>query len=240
MSEGPSEPNALRRDLFGIHLRQDELAQKLGGGIPKGSTVLIEGVEGSGRSVICQRLLYGLLSNGHTATYVSTELTMRDFIDQMYSLDYKVDRYLMSGAFQYFPVYPLLGRSRSRSGFLDKLTSSPQLYSRDVLFIDSLSTLTKDGLTEESCTALMGFLKKQTKLDKTIVMTIDEACRPAEPLRQAADIYMSIKMKPSGQGIVRMINVLRYQRAKRKIDDTMKIRIEPGIGLVIEITEVSG
>lgn len=240
MSEGSIGSQVLRQDLFGIHLKQDELSLKLGGGIPKGSTVLIEGVEGSGRSVLCQRLLYGILSNGHTATYVSTELTIRDFIDQMYSLDYKIGQYLIRGELQYFPVYPLLGRSRSRTDFLDKLISSPQLYSKDILFIDSLSTLTKDSLTNENCVGLMGFLKKQTKLNKTIVMTVDEACKSAEPLRQAADIYLSIKMKQSSQGIIRLVNVLRYQRAKHRIDDTMRIRIEPGIGLVIEITEVSG
>jgi archaellum biogenesis ATPase FlaH len=71
-------------------------------------------------------------------------------------------------------------------------------------------------------------------------MTADETCRAVEPLRQASDVYLSIKMKPSSQGMVRQVNVLRYQRAKRKVDDQMKIRIEPGIGLVIEISEVSG
>lgn len=240
MGEGTMGLKGPRADLFGIHLGQDELAVKLGGGIPKGSTVLIEGPEGSGRSVLCQRLLYGFLANNHTATYVSTELTLRDFIDQMYSLDYKIDRHIMSGSLQYFPVYPLIGKSIPRTNFLEKLIGSPKLYEKDILFVDSLSTLTKDSLSETSCIQLMGFLKKQMKLDKTIVMTIEEGCRAADPLRQASDIYMSLGMKASGQGIVRSIQVKRYQRAKNRLDDTMKFRIEPGIGLVIEITEVSG
>ena len=240
MSGALLEAGALRQDLYSIHLKQDELGLKMGGGIPRGSTMLIEGAEGSGRSVLCQRILYGLLANGHSATYVSTEMTLRDFIDQMYSLEYRIDKYLLNGSFQYFPVYPLLGKSRDRNDFLSKLMASPQLYSKDFLIIDSFSTLTKDSLEERSCIQYMGFLKKQMKLDKTILMTADENCKAADPLRQAVDIYMSIKMKPSGQGLVRMVNVMRYQRAKHKVDDQMKIRIEPGIGLVIEITEVSG
>jgi len=240
MSETNRRARTERHDLFDIHLEQDELAVKLGGGIPRGSTVLIEGAEGSGRSALCQRILYGLLSNGHSATYVSTEMTLRDFIDQMYSLDYRIGKGLIDGNLQYFPVYPLIGQSRSRNDFLDKLISSPQLYSKDVLFIDSLTTLTKDSLTEASCIRLMGFLKKQMRLNKTIVMTADENCRAADPLRQAADIYLSIKMRASGQEIVRTVHTIRYQRAKRRVDDLMRIRIEPGIGLVIEITEVSG
>lgn len=240
MSGALLEAGALRQDLYSIHLKQDELGLKMGGGIPRGSTMLIEGAEGSGRSVLCQRILYGLLANGHSATYVSTEMTLRDFIDQMYSLEYRIDKYLLNGSFQYFPVYPLLGKSRDRNDFLSKLMASPQLYSKDFLIIDSFSTLTKDSLEERSCIQYMGFLKKQMKLDKTILMTADENCKAADPLRQAVDIYMSIKMKPSGQGLVRMVNVMRYQRAKHKVDDQIKIRIEPGIGLVIEITEVSG
>lgn len=240
MAEDSGSKGEIRHDLFGIHLKQDELASRLGGGLPRGSTMLIEGAEGSGRSALCQRLLYGLLQNGHSATFVSTELTLRDFIDQMYSLDYKIDKSLISGNLTYFPVYPLLGRSRSRFDFLDKLMTSPQLYSKDVLFIDSLTTLTKDSLTEANCIKLMGFFKKQMKQEKTIIMTADDSCRAADPLRSAVDIYLSIKMKMSGQEIARTVHTLRYQRAKRKVDDIMRIRIEPGIGLVIEITEVSG
>lgn len=239
MSEG-SGSGTTRHDLFGIHLKQDELAARMGGGLPRGSTMLIEGAEGSGRSALCQRLLYGLLQNGHTATFVSTELTLRDFIDQMYSLDYKIDKSLINGSLSYFPVYPLLGQSRSRGDFLEKLMSSPQLYRNDVLFIDSLTTLTKDSLTEANCIRLMGFFKKQMKLDKTIIMTADESCKAADPLRSAVDIYLSIKMKASGQEMTRTVQTLRYQRAKHRVDDVMRIRIEPGIGLVIEITEVSG
>ncbi len=240
MSERDGKGRAGRADLFNIHLDQDELAVKLGNGIPRGSTMLIEGAEGSGRSALCQRILYGLLNNGHSATFVSTELTLRDFIDQMYSLEYRIGDSLIDGNLQYFPVYPLIGHSRSRGDFLDKLTASPQLYSRDVLFIDSLTTLTKDSLTEARCVGLMGFLKKQMKLGKTVIMTADEGCRAIEPLRQAADIYLSIKMRPSGQEIVRTVHTIRYQRARHRVDDVMRIRIEPGIGLVIEITEVSG
>jgi flagellar protein FlaH len=229
-----------RRNLFDIHLDRDEFAVRFGRGIPKGSTMLIEGVEGSGRSVLCQRILYGLLTNGHSATYVSTELTLRDFIDQMYSLDYQIGDSLIEGRLQYFPVYPLIGQSRSRGDFLDKLISSPQLYEKDVLFIDSLTALVKDNLTEANCIRFMGFLKKEMKLNKTIVMTVDEGFESLEPLRQAVDIYIRIKMKPTGQDIVRTLHTIRYQRARSEVDDIMNIRIEPGAGLIVEITEVSG
>ena len=41
------------KDLFSIALKQDELGEKLGKGIPRGTSMLLEGEIGSGRSVLC-------------------------------------------------------------------------------------------------------------------------------------------------------------------------------------------
>jgi archaeal flagellar protein FlaH len=232
---------ALRPDLYGIHLKVDELAVRLGGGIPKGSIMFIEGPEGSGRSIISQRLCYGFLKNDASCTYVSTEMTLRDFIDQMYSLEYRVGPYLMNAKLTYFPVYPLIGNHKTqRSDFLDKLLTSPQLYATDTLIIDNLSSLVSAGIDENGCRQLMGFFKKFTRQNKTIILTgaFDDKCM--EPIRSACDIYISLSMKPSGEGIKRFMEIKRFARAKGKVDDYLKYRIEPRSGLVIEITEVSG
>ena len=200
MSESTVESRPTRSDIYNFQLPGDELSAKLGKGIPKGSIVVIEGEEGSGRSVLCQRFLFGMLTNGHTGTYISTEMTLKDFIDQMYSLNYKIEKQLISGSLQYFPVYPLIGNTIARTNFLDKLISSSHLYSKDLLFIDSLTTLARDGLDNNSCIRLIAFLKKQTKDDKTIVLTIEEGNKSVEQLRLAADIYICLKMKPTSRG----------------------------------------
>ena len=93
-------------------------------------------------------------------------------------LEYKVDKHLLNGAFQYFPVYPL-GKSEPErlSAQADDL---PQLYSKDVLIIDSFSTLTRIAWTSATASSTW-FLKKQMKLDKTILMTTDESCKAVDP-----------------------------------------------------------
>lgn len=238
------EPNASDKepssDMVNMTLKQDELADKLGKGIPRGANMLLEGEVGSGRSVICQRMLYGFLFNGHSATYISTELTMKGFLDQMWSLDYKVGKYLEAGKLTYMPVYPLIGNAVSRMDFLDKLTTSPALYSKDILIIDSLSTLTHGKLDENSAIKLMGFLKKMNKLGKTVIMTIETGTPGAETLRLSSDIYLYLTMKATGQGINRVINVKRFLRARKTVTEIIRFRIEPKIGMIIEITEVSG
>lgn len=227
-------------DVHEIGITSDELGKRLGGGIPKGSIVLIEGQEGSGRSVISQRLSYGLLSNGTDVTFVNTEQTMKQFIDQMYSLNYRIDKYLISGHLQYFPVYPLLGNQAARKGFLDKLMGSPVLYDKQVLIVDSLSSLLGDEMRPQRMLQLMGFLKKQARLDKTIILTVEKGIEALEPLRLGSDIYLSLDLKHSGGGLLRTVEVKRFLRARGNVDDVLAYRVEPRSGLVIEITEVAG
>ncbi len=48
-----------------------EIDKKLGGGIPLGSLVLMEGQSDAGKSVVCQHFTYGaLISNLNTAYYI--------------------------------------------------------------------------------------------------------------------------------------------------------------------------
>jgi len=75
---------------------RDRLNKELGGGIPRGSIVLIEGDYGAGKSALSQRFSYGLVEEGASATLMSTELTVRGFIDQMHSLEYDVVRPLLN------------------------------------------------------------------------------------------------------------------------------------------------
>jgi flagellar protein FlaH len=227
-------------DIFSIHIKQDELAKRLGGGLPRGAIVLIEGVEGSGRSVLCQRLAYGTLNNGASVTYISTELTMREFIDQMYSLSYKISDHLISGKLVFVPVYPLLGNSRPRGDFLSKLVNTPNLYDRDLLIVDTISALAQDKLDQESGMALVAFLKKMARLGKTIVLSGEPSFAGLASVRLAADVYLSLDMKVTGGGINRTVGVKRFLRARMEVGESFRYRIEPKVGMVIEITEVSG
>ncbi len=86
----------ITNDLFSLGLEdRDRLNAELGGGIPPGSILLIEGDYGAGKSAMSQRLTYGFCETGTTVTYLSTELTVGGFIDQMSSLSYDVEDHLL-------------------------------------------------------------------------------------------------------------------------------------------------
>jgi flagellar protein FlaH len=229
-----------RSGVYSAALDRDELNERLGGGIPMGSIMLIEGSEGSGRSVICQRLCYGFLSNNHTVTYISTEMTVKDFIDQMYSLNFRIADYLLSNKLLYIPVYPLIGSTKSRRDFLDKLMRSPVIYKKEILIVDSLSSLIAHSLDEDRIFDFLAFLKKLVSAGRTVIFTVEEGHKQIEPLRLASDILLSLRIRTTSEGIQRMILVKRFARSRGRVQDIIFYRIEHMAGIVIELTEVSG
>ncbi|MCA9478567.1 MAG: hypothetical protein KC535_05460, partial [Nanoarchaeota archaeon] len=44
-----------------IEIKRDELHRNIGGALPKNSLILVEGVDGSGKSIMAQRIAYGCL-----------------------------------------------------------------------------------------------------------------------------------------------------------------------------------
>ena len=215
----------------------------MGKELPDSSIIYIEGTYGSGKSIISQRLLYGLLENGYSVTYISTELTVKDFISQMESVNYSVITYLLDSKLLYIPVYPLIGDAKNRGDFMERLTSSPSLYRSDIIIIDSFSSLVKYSIKggENSISAL-AFFKKLAGTGKSIIITMDPEELPEtviSPFRATANIYLSLQTKFIAGSIQHSIVVKRFMNASGKVDDVIGFKAEPKIGLVIEITAVS-
>jgi flagellar protein FlaH len=88
---------------------KDGFAERFGITIPNGSLIFLEGKEGTGKSIFCQRFCYSFLKNGSTCSYVSTQYTIKSFLRQTASVGYDVRKYLMSGKlFSYQPRSCLL------------------------------------------------------------------------------------------------------------------------------------
>ena len=229
-------------ELYGFELDRDGLHRSLGDGFPKGLIGLVVGEYGAGKSAIMQRLTYGFLENDVTVTYISTELTTKGFIDQMKSLDYPVVKHLLSGDLLFIPVYPLIGKAIPRDEFLDKLMESKQLYDRDVLVIDTFSSLTKKDLKGSRSLQVLSFFKKLTALNKTIILTVDKDEVPEHvlaPFQSDSEVYITIKKAVFEGASTRTMNVHRFGKTLNPITDAIGFRIEPKIGFIIDITTVA-
>lgn len=230
-------------EILSFQLARDEFHRKLGGGLPKGSLVLIEGEHGSGKSVVLQRMAYGFLNNNHSVTIISTQQTTRDFIYQMFSLDYGVLTFLVNGSLLYIPVYPLMSETKPRDDFLDKLMGAKALFEKDVVFIDTLSSLIKNSTTDEDKVIdLISFFKRLTGVGKTIILTMDEGQLDEnimEMFRACSTVYLTVKYRILGSDVKHYIMVNKYLGASQQFSRIIGFRVEPKIGFVVEITSVA-
>ncbi len=223
-------------------LKRDELCKKLGGGFPSGSIIMIEGGNGSGRSIFCQRIAYGLLENGATVTYISTQLTTKGFINQMYSLDYKVASFLLKKKLLYIPVQSLIDPTPSRIDFIERLRNGKELYDNDIIIIDTVSALIKHSVNVAKSLELVSFFKKLTGIRKTIILVIEPSEFEPHILTEftaASDVHLSLKVSTLGSNIKRTIIVNRFTGAASHVESMIGFRVESNVGLVVEIASIS-
>ncbi len=227
--------------MYSFELERDELGRRLGGGVAEGSITLIEGGDGSGKSILTQRMAYGFLVNGVSVTYISTEASLPEFMKQMNSLRYNVLPYLLNGQFRYYAVFPSTAhRLKKKQDLLERLISADQLFATDVTIIDSITMLQPDsGVDEKTAFRFMTKMKKLIVKGKSVIITADPDStdeKLLEPLREVADNYLIMKAEAGAEDIKNVIFVQRWKRTERDVSKIIKFRVEPKFGIVIDIS----
>ncbi len=227
--------------LLEIRIPNDELHRRLGGGIPAGSIVLIEGDRGTGKSIFCQRLLYGFLKNNHTVTYVSTQLTTPEFINQMDSLGYGVIQDLVKRRLSFVSLYPLLVGVSERNRFLQKLGGASPLWGSDVVIIDSLSSLLPANPDMNDIRAFLVHLKRVTSLGKVVIMTANPGDMPSDVLgvvEEVSTLLIRLSVKVFGGDLKNSATIIKYNNAVGVFQKIIPFRVEPKVGFIVEIAAV--
>jgi len=222
-----------------VNIKRDELQRNLGGGIPRNSIILIEGIDGAGKSILAQRMIYAFLNSGVSVSYISSELNTISFVDQMESLDYDVKQHLLDDNILFIPMFPLLGNTQLSSDFMMRLLRSREIFEKDVIVFDTLSfLLIKDHITETDCFDVINVLKKFTSMGKTIIFNVDPGHLNdtfLTLLRSVSDIYFQLAIKDFAGMTVRMITIPRFKRPQGPYSVKIPFKVESGKGLTIEI-----
>lgn len=234
-------------DHYSIGLTErDRVNTAIGGGLPKGSVMLIEGENGAGKSAICQRFAYGMVAEENYVTYVSSELESWEFVQQMHSLSYDVVDHLLSEQLLFLHANVDTHDDPTERRLLARLADAETLWRADVVYVDTLSSLLRndpnyesvidDGDEDHVIQRLVSFLRKVTMQQKTVVLTVDPTSVNEDalrPLRNVADVYFQIETNVVGQEIRRMIRVRRFQNMKSPVDDSIGFTVQQGRGVSI-------
>ncbi|PSP53632.1 ATPase [Halobacteriales archaeon QH_7_68_42] len=247
-------------DLFSLGMgERDRLNKELGGGIPPGSIVLVEGDYGAGKSAMSQRFAYGLCQEDHSVTMLSTELTVGSFLDQMHSLDYDMVEHLLDENILF--LHADIGEGNRLSGggddsdrkdLLKRLMEAEVMWESDVIVIDTFDAILRNDpkfealvrQNEERQAALevISYFRDVISRGKVIMLTVDPSTLDEEaigPFRAIADVFIELEMIEVGNDVRRQISVLRFAGMGEQVGDTIGFSVRSGTGIVIESRSVA-
>jgi len=230
-------------EYISIFLDRDDFEQRIGGGIPKGSIMIIEGRDGTGKSIVSQRITYGALINNFTVTYISTEMSILDFVRQMDSLNYSVKDFLLSNKLMFISTTNLFGKTKLKENLILELmkNKSKKLFENDIIIIDSLSYPLVNSISRLSFIKFLDFLQKIKAKDKIIIITYNPYTlnrAVVDELRKVADIYFKTGISTTTGQLTRYIEIKRFRNAKQQYELIIPFRVEPGLGLIVEIVTI--
>ncbi|MDY6818326.1 MAG: ATPase domain-containing protein [Halobacteriales archaeon] len=249
------------RQLASLGLEDhDRLNEELGGGIPGGSIVLMEGDYGAGKSVMSQRFSYGLCQTGETVTLLSTELTVSGFIDQMHSLSYDIVRPMLDEKILFLHADIDSGNNftdnddsdESRKELLRRLMEAETMWESDVVIIDTFDAilrndpkfeaLVRENEERQAALEIISFFRDLISRGKIIVLTVDPSTLHEDaigPFRAIADVFLELEMIEVGNEVRRQISVKRFAGMGEQVGDTIGFSVRSGTGIVIESRSVA-
>ena len=251
-----------KRDLYSIGLgARDRLNKELGGGIPPGSIVLVEGEYGAGKSAMSQRFSYGLCEEGTMVTLLSTELTVGSFLEQMNSLDYDMVDHMLDENILF--LHAAIGDSKNtftmddteeddRRELLRRLMEAEVMWDSDVIVIDTFDAilrndpkfeaLVRQNEERQAALEIISFFRDIISEGKVVILTVDPTTLDEEaigPFRSIADVFIELEMVEVGNETRRQINVLRFAGMGEQVGDTIGFSVRSGTGIVIESRSVA-
>lgn len=225
-------------NIFSFGLEGDELHQKLGGGLPKNSIMLIEGPMGLGKSIMAQRITYGVLVNNISVSYLSTELSVVSFLNQMESLKYDIKDKFFSGYFKVVSLFSPLREIDFEENLIDKFVKARELFESDVVVIDTLNDVLfkKDGLKE--CLDLINTFKKIVGMGKSIVICVDPESlndKMFSLLKGVCEVHIALEERELYGNKMSYIVVRRFNCAQGEVEKEIPFKVRAGIGIVVEL-----
>lgn len=213
-----------------------EIDKKMGGGIPEGSLILIEGESNAGKSVVSQQLTYGALNSGTRVAFYTTENTSRSLLRQMASLSLDVTDFFLLGALNIYPVPAAMSPEAAETAFDKMLDHVGGLEGKfDVIFIDSLTSFVSQVGESHTLTFLTS-LKRFCDNNMTIFLTIHTAAFDEQMfsrMRSLCDAHLRLRVEEMGEQLVKVLEVAKVRGAAKTTGNIITFDVDPGLGMKI-------
>ena len=222
-----------------ITVGEVQLDEKIGGGIPRGALTLIEGEPASGKSVLCQHLIYGALMSNLAVAFYSSEETPQSLLSQMRSIGLDLDKcprgYKLSMYTLEDPL-PDEGGDTSLAALataMDNLPDNPELIVVDAITNQALYS------EEKSILSFFSSCKRMCRKGKTVILVTHSSIIDEQMfvrVRPICDGNLSLRVEKEGENFSQFLEVRKMHRADRATGNIVKFEVEPGMGIVVKVS----
>ena len=223
-----------------ISTGNNDLDNKMGGGIPLGSLTLIEGDSGAGKSVLAQQMTRGCLDDGYKLTFFTSENTVKSLVKQMRSLSLDILDYLLLDRLRIIPIETSRLGSEAPATLIKALK---QEKGREMIFVDSLT----GSIPQSSDKEVLGFFEQCKRLcgdGMTVMLIIHSYGLTRELLtriRSLCDAHLQLRTEEVGNKLVKSLEVTKVRGAEQTTGNIISFEVEPGWGIrIIPISKVKG
>ena len=214
-----------------------EIDKKLGGGIPLGSLVLLEGQSDAGKSVLSQHFANGALNARMSMAYYTTENTVKSLISQMASLDLDVTDYFLCDRVRIYPLeISMEQETQSQRAFqmlIDHFDSLPERF--QLTLVDSLTALVAHS-DDRAIIDFFASCKQLCDSGRTIIAVVHSYAfddRMLIRVRSLCDAHLVLKMEQVGDRLVKILEVAKVRNADQSTGNIISFDVEPGLGMKI-------
>jgi flagellar protein FlaH len=218
-----------------------ELDSKMGGGLPVGCLTLVEGMSGSGKSVLSQQMAFGALKDSYRVSLFTSENTVKSLMKQMASIDLDVLDFLLLGKLRVYPIELSGQRDHAQKSLLTALQDQTD---RDLLIIDSFTSVIAHGDIDSRVINFFEECKRICSKEITIIVTLHSDVISDEligTVRSLCDANLRLHVQQDGQRMVKTLEVAKIQGAASATGAVVGFEVEPGWGMrVIPISKARG
>ncbi len=210
------------------------LEQKMGGGLPLSSVTLTVGAASSGKSSLCQHLVFGGLEGGYGTAYFTSEQSAESLIAQMSSIGLGVSQHLRKNQLRIHSV-PEPAEDEKPEVLLNQLSQSMERLSRGARFIvvDSLTDLA-GSCPEQAVIAFFSACRRLGNQGRTIFISIHSYAFGSEMfarLRTLCDGYITLGSEQVRGKSVRTLEINKIGTVEQNRDNMVSFVVEPEVGM---------
>jgi len=226
----------------------EHLEQMMGGPIPRGSSLLLLGDPGSGKTVLSYELLHEELDSGRPCALLSYDAFPEDVQARMGEFGWDIISPLRKGRLKIIDCYSGLagqgeGALRDPSdltelniqvtSFITKAKNAPV-----TLILDSLTPIFNGVEAKQAVNFLQTVGAKVKMTGGLFILTASKGAIPEDSIakiKNIADGVIELTLVRSGRKGVRNLSVLKMER-RRIASDTVSFEIARGRGLVFRVS----